>query len=111
MNIGKFTILTNNISYLVCLNEFNIFLLIKHKAVVQYFLTDTYLPLQVVLLLPPCLYFFTVSFPFLFMLSSPSNQEFSFEKTYIHVPLERMLGFEGCTTRHLKWLPSISVCI
>lgn len=37
MNIGKFTILTNNISYLVCLNEFNIFLLIKHKAVVQYF--------------------------------------------------------------------------
>lgn len=80
LNIGKFTILPHNISYLVCLNEFKLFLLIKCKSVVQYFLTDNYFPLWVVLLLLTCLYFFLVSLPFLFMLSCPPNQEFSFEK-------------------------------
>lgn len=112
MNIGKLTSLTHNISYLVCLNEFKVFLLIKCKSVVQYFLTDIYLPLWVVLLLLPSLYFFPLSSPFLFMLSNLSNQEFSFEKSYIHIPLEKKcLVLKGVQQGTWNSFLSISVCI
>lgn len=56
-----------------------------------------------------CIFFSPVSFPFsLFILSSPSNQDFYFENIII-VSLKRRFGFEGCKTKHFKWFPIISV--
>lgn len=68
MNIGKFTALTHNISYLVCLNEFKVFLVIKCKSVVQLltvnFLTDNYLPLMSSFTAAALFVFSSYKFPF-----------------------------------------------